>query len=93
MNWRRSHHRFARVSWLGAQTVANADPGWLAGLKAFGTIAAVIVIGLYLTRPLLRIVAATDSREVFTAVTRAGVGRSPSESTSMFTEDSWHTPR
>ena len=57
----------AIIPLLGVQAVANADPGWLAALKAFGAIAAVIVIGLYLTRPLLRIVAATDSREVFTA--------------------------
>ncbi|MEQ1515358.1 MAG: glutathione-regulated potassium-efflux system protein KefC [Usitatibacteraceae bacterium] len=57
----------AIVPLLGAQTVANPDPGWMNALKAFGAIAAVIVIGLYLTRPLLRIIAATDLREVFTA--------------------------
>lgn len=57
----------AIVPLLATTTVANADPGWLSALKAFGAIAAVIVIGLYLTRPLLRIVAATDLREVFTA--------------------------
>ncbi|MCY7388058.1 MAG: glutathione-regulated potassium-efflux system protein KefC [Burkholderiales bacterium] len=57
----------AIVPLLGAQTVASADPGWLNALKAFGAIGAVIVIGLYLTRPLLRIIAATDLREVFTA--------------------------
>ena len=59
----------AVVPLLGAQTLANADPGWLNALKAFGAIAAVIVIGLYLTRPLLRVIAATDLREVFTAFT------------------------
>ena len=52
---------------VGGQTLANPDPGWFAAMKAFGAIAAVIVIGLYLTRPLLRIIAATDLREVFTA--------------------------
>ena len=52
---------------VGELTLANPDPGWFAALKAFGAIAAVIVIGLYLTRPLLRIIAATDLREVFTA--------------------------
>lgn len=57
----------AIIPLLGAQAVANADPGWLSALKAFGAIAAVIVIGLYLTRPLLRIIAATNLREVFTA--------------------------
>ena len=57
----------AIIPLLGAQAVANADPGWLSALKAFGAIAAVIIIGLYLTRPLLRIIAATNLREVFTA--------------------------
>ena len=57
----------AIIPLLGAQTIANADPGWLSALKAFGAIGAVILIGLYLTRPLLRIIAATDLREVFTA--------------------------
>jgi glutathione-regulated potassium-efflux system ancillary protein KefC len=57
----------AIVPLLGVQTALNADPGWLNALKAFGAIAAVIVIGLYLTRPLLRMIAATELREVFTA--------------------------
>ncbi len=57
----------AIVPLLGAQTVANADPGWLNALKAFGAIGAVIVIGLYFTRPVLRVIAATNLREVFTA--------------------------
>ena len=57
----------AIVPLLGAQAVSDADPGWLAAAKAFGAIAAVIVIGLYLTRPLLRIIAAAELREVFTA--------------------------
>ena len=41
----------AIVPLLGAQGVAHADPGWMNALKAFSAIAAVIVIGLYLTRP------------------------------------------
>ena len=57
----------AIVPLLGVQAVANTDPGWLNALKAFGAIGAVIVIGLYVTRPLLRIIAATELREVFTA--------------------------
>ncbi len=57
----------AIIPLLGAQAVTSADPGWLAPLKAFGAIVAVIVIGLYLTRPLLRVIAAADLREVFTA--------------------------
>ncbi|MBK7327179.1 MAG: glutathione-regulated potassium-efflux system protein KefC [Propionivibrio sp.] len=43
------------------------EPGWVAVAKALAAIAAVIVIGLYLTRPLLRLVARTHLREVFTA--------------------------
>ncbi len=42
-------------------------PGWMAVAKALGAFAAVIIIGLYLTRPLLRLVARTNLREVFTA--------------------------
>jgi len=62
----------AVVPLLGAAVLtgdgASADgQGWLAALKAFGAIAAVIVIGLYFTRPLLRLVAGTNLREVFTA--------------------------
>lgn len=58
----------AVIPLLGVATVANADPGWMAALKAFGAIAGVVVAGLYLTRPLLRAIAATDLREVFTAL-------------------------
>jgi glutathione-regulated potassium-efflux system ancillary protein KefC len=58
----------AVIPLLGVATVANAEPGWMAALKAFGAIAGVVVAGLYLTRPLLRVIAATDLREVFTAV-------------------------
>jgi glutathione-regulated potassium-efflux system ancillary protein KefC len=53
---------------VAAATAASGDaPGWLPAAKAFGAIVAVVVVGLYLTRPLLRIIAATDLREVFTA--------------------------
>lgn len=58
----------AVIPLLGVTAVANAEPGWIAALKAFGAIAGVVVAGLYLTRPLLRVIAATDLREVFTAV-------------------------
>lgn len=44
-----------------------SEPGWIAVAKAFGAIAAVIVIGIYFTRPLLRLAARTHLREVFTA--------------------------
>lgn len=47
---------------------AGADEsGLMAAAKAFGAIAAVIVIGVYFTRPVLRLVARTNLREVFTS--------------------------
>lgn len=52
---------------IGANAADAAQPGWIAAAKAFGAIAGVVIIGLYLTRPLLRLIAATHLREVFTA--------------------------
>ena len=53
---------------LLALPAAPADRSvWLDGLRAFGAIAGVIVIGRYLTRPALRLIAATQLREIFTA--------------------------
>ena len=56
----------AVIPLLATQAAANGTP-WLDGLKAIGAIAGVIVIGRYLTRPALRLIAAADTREVFTA--------------------------
>jgi glutathione-regulated potassium-efflux system ancillary protein KefC len=42
-------------------------PVWMEALKAFAAIAGVIVIGRYLTRPALRLIAGTGLRELFTA--------------------------
>ena len=56
----------ALVPLLGAQA-AGADPGWLQALKALGAIAGVIVIGRFLTRPLMRLIAKAGVREIFTA--------------------------
>jgi glutathione-regulated potassium-efflux system ancillary protein KefC len=52
---------------LLAHTEAHGTPIWMEALKAFGAIAGVIVIGRYLTRPALRLVARTELRELFTA--------------------------
>jgi glutathione-regulated potassium-efflux system ancillary protein KefC len=57
----------AVVPLLAANATASSNPFWLDALKAFGAIAGVIIIGRYLTRPALRIIAAADLREVFTA--------------------------
>lgn len=49
-------------------TWVDGQPGWLKGLIVLGSIAAVIVVGRLLIRPLLRIVAKTEMREIFTAM-------------------------
>ena len=41
--------------------------GWLAAGKAIGAIAGVIVIGRFLTQPLMRLIAKSGVREIFTA--------------------------
>jgi glutathione-regulated potassium-efflux system ancillary protein KefC len=56
----------ALVPLLGVQA-AGADPGWLQAIKALAAIAGVIVIGRFLTRPAMRLIAQTDVREIFTA--------------------------
>jgi glutathione-regulated potassium-efflux system ancillary protein KefC len=47
----------------------SSSNGWLSALKVLSAVAAVFVIGRFLTRPLLRAIARTDLREVFTAFT------------------------
>ena len=49
-------------------TWVDGEPGWLKGLIVLGSIAGVIIIGRLLIRPLLRIVAKTEMREIFTAM-------------------------
>jgi monovalent cation:proton antiporter-2 (CPA2) family protein len=49
-------------------TWVDGKPGWLQGLIVFGSIAAIIIVGRILIRPLLRIVAKTEMREIFTAL-------------------------
>lgn len=57
----------ARLLGVGHAPAADANPVWLSALIAFGAIAAVIVGGRYIVQPILRIIAKTDVREVFTA--------------------------
>jgi len=45
----------------------DGKPGWLKALIVFGSIAGIIAAGRLLIRPLLRIVAKTRAREMFTA--------------------------
>ena len=49
-------------------TWVDGEPGWLKGLIVLGSIAGIIIIGRLLIRPLLRIVAKTEMREIFTAM-------------------------
>jgi glutathione-regulated potassium-efflux system ancillary protein KefC len=44
-----------------------SGPGWLAALARLGVIGAIVVGGHYLLRPVLRLIAATGLREIFTA--------------------------
>jgi glutathione-regulated potassium-efflux system ancillary protein KefC len=54
---------------LLAESTGDGGSGWLGALKVFGSVAAVIVIGRFLTRPVLRLIAQTGLREVFTGFT------------------------
>jgi len=45
---------------------AASGSGWLGAVKVLGAVAAVFIIGRFLTRPILRILADTGLREVFT---------------------------
>jgi glutathione-regulated potassium-efflux system ancillary protein KefC len=56
----------ALVPLLAAQKVDAGNP-WIDAAQALGAIVAVIVIGRFLTRPALRLVAQAHVREVFTA--------------------------
>ena len=49
-------------------TWVDGEPGWLKGLIVLGSIASIIIIGRLVIRPLLRIVAKTEMREIFTAM-------------------------
>ena len=42
-------------------------PGWLAGLARIGAVGAVVLAGIFLTRPLFRYIAGANLRELFTA--------------------------
>jgi glutathione-regulated potassium-efflux system ancillary protein KefC len=56
----------ALVPLLGSHA-AGGEPGWQLALKGLAAIFIVIVIGRFLTRPLMRLIAAADVREIFTA--------------------------
>ena len=45
----------------------TAESGWIGAARALGAVAAVILIGRFLTRPLMRLIALAQVREIFTA--------------------------
>ncbi|GGC98366.1 glutathione-regulated potassium-efflux system protein KefC [Undibacterium terreum] len=57
----------ALIPLLGIAETQGETEGWLGGLKVVGVIAGLIVGGRYLIRPILRIIAKTGMREIFTA--------------------------
>jgi glutathione-regulated potassium-efflux system ancillary protein KefC len=57
----------ALVPILGHAEATGMDPLWLRVVTAIAAIAGVVVIGRHLTRPLLRLIARSDIRELFTA--------------------------
>jgi glutathione-regulated potassium-efflux system ancillary protein KefC len=57
----------AIVPLLGVADDADGGNAWLAALKVAAVLAGIIVGGRFLVRPLLRIIAKTDAREIFTA--------------------------
>jgi glutathione-regulated potassium-efflux system ancillary protein KefC len=50
-----------------AAPAAGADSGWVETLARLAVVAAIVIGGHYLLRPILRIIAATGLREIFTA--------------------------
>ncbi|HUQ28167.1 MAG TPA: glutathione-regulated potassium-efflux system protein KefC [Usitatibacter sp.] len=57
----------ALVPFVGQVEKAGSDPVWVRVGFALAAIAGVVVIGRYLTRPALRLIAGTRLRELFTA--------------------------
>ena len=56
----------ALVPLLGVPA-SGARPGWIGALEALAAVVAVILIGRFLTRPLMRLIALAQVREIFTA--------------------------
>ena len=57
----------ALVPFIGQAERADSQPLWMRLAIAAAAVAGVIVIGRYLTRPVLRLIAKVDVRELFTA--------------------------
>lgn len=59
----------AIVPVLGTSAAGASEPRWLLIVKSVGAIILVVFVGRYVTRPVLRAIAKTGLREVFTAAT------------------------
>ncbi len=58
----------AMAPFLGTAVVnSHSGNGWLDAAKIFGVIAGLVFAGRFLMRPILRVIAKTDMREIFTA--------------------------
>lgn len=57
----------ALVPFLGAVAHDGDEPGWFAVLKVIGVMVVLIFSGRYLIRPVLRLIARTQIREIFTS--------------------------
>jgi glutathione-regulated potassium-efflux system ancillary protein KefC len=57
----------ALIPLIGVMPVAGQAPGWLVAVKVALVIPLLVVGGRYLLRPLLRVIAKTGLREIFTA--------------------------
>jgi glutathione-regulated potassium-efflux system ancillary protein KefC len=57
----------AVIPLLAPAAVQTSTPVWLDALAGFGAIAGIVIVGRYLTRPALRLMASTGLREIFTA--------------------------
>ena len=67
----------ALVALLGPGATGEASNPWLEAGKIIGVVAAVVIVGRYLLRPVFRIIALTRAREVFTAALLLVVGTAP----------------
>lgn len=52
---------------LGSSASTSSTPGWLTALEVTGVIGGLVLVGRFLLRPVLRFIAGTRSREIFTS--------------------------
>lgn len=57
----------ALIPFLGAAGLKSDEPGWFGAIRAVGVIFVLIISGRYMLRPILRMIAKTGIREIFTS--------------------------